>query len=242
MSNKPITEDEFDIKIQGNILSIMHEGKVLSTLNLKESASLARRFKDNRVKDTPVLDDDLESESNEPLIHKSDVREFVEIYKGLVYKYTRVKKNYKETGKYWQHFIKGAKTAVRMEISAVEYINALFAGYSQFNRDSTVEIPWPAQLHGESAEQFVVKHLGKHSQVALEGEISRKLAHANKNIPLAEDNKYQKIKDDIRKKKPYTFDDLEYCSVRQIQCEGFEAPWVSNYRECLRSGKEAVEK
>lgn len=227
-----LSKADFSVEIRGSNLELCFCERVILVLKLSMIRALINSWdalsegRLARKKEIQLADKSVE-------VAKRDVEEIVTAYQSLIYRYTRTKKTYKRSGKYWPHFEKAAATVRELDISADDYISMLFTGYSEWSRDATLSIPFPNQLHGETAEQIIMTQLGKRGTALPGGLAGRRKAIKNARLPIDEDSHYADIRRRFKTKK-YSWDDLEYVRVRQMQQYGEVADWLDRYAAELK--------
>lgn len=224
-------EENFTLKITGQTLEIYYLDKLLETKNLRlyrailkdHIASTKRRIGESIGVDAD--DEDIEAKAK---LKKSIVFDFIKTYKDLKYKYTRQHSTYGEKSKFFPDFVLGATQALKMKVDHQTYIECLITKYGEINRESKVVIPYPRQLHGESAEMFIHEVLARRGGSTPDAVRINKLAQRNRRVPLDRDEQYQEIKHKFRDRS-FTKQELEYVRIRQIQVYGEVKPWLAKY-------------
>lgn len=222
-----ISSADFEVDIRGNMLLLKYQGRIIQETNL----AIMGIIRDNMC---VLAGDDEEFEDDEIAVNERLVYDFIHAYQQINYKYTRIKKNYSRNSKYWHKFKEAAQLCKKLQLTPDDYITYIMTGYSQMDKGSSVYIPWPNQLAGETAVQIIMQQKAKRGLVVVEGEEGRRAASANRNVPLDKDERYQEIKANLRRSGTYTLDDLEYCGTRQVQVYGRRAKWVENYAKRLK--------
>lgn len=235
------TASDFSVELRGNVLILRYHDRKLMESNIRLWGLVDSNM--NALEDESAYAE-VESVFKDIQLNEQEVQEFVHTFEQLIYKYSRMSRNYKRHGKFWSHFEKATATCKRMGMTPTAYLTAVISGYSNIasNSGATIEIPWPAQLHGETAEEMVTKQAARQGTVPMDGVAGRKEAALNRNLPIDKDEKYNRIKRNISNGGKYSLDDLEYAATRQVQAYGRRAKWIETYTKRLAGDKEAKQK
>lgn len=226
----------YSVRVEGvwAILEFMGKEKMRWNIKLQEEEWKALQVYREEIEGKATIVEN-ELSGDKAVITEDEVVQFVQVYVGLVKRYTKRHVKYSNKSKTWEHFRKAASYAKQNEFDALTYIKTIMSYYSQRNPSDTMIMPYPNQLHGEWAQNIIVNDAAKSaSQAPIELRM-KKLAGTNRYLKLSEDTVYQKAMAKI-KTGTYTEGDLVYLRARQTQVKGEPAEWLKKYEEKLRGG------